>query len=543
MGEEACFVLRSDNKHFSTTLQPIRQDGKSPNRVPTLTVIDHPKASRVGDRAILIPLEKGNAVPVSRNDPLFSPPNQHIGLPLEDPFLSRSPFFLKPGKKNSVNLIRGAFGSHLSVDGVPAQSSFSFAAEQLELGVVLTLAERIVLLLHWSLVPHQPSHSDHGLIGASDHIHYLRHEIERVADLPVPVLLRGDSGTGKEMIARAIHRYGRERNQPFVAVNMGAIPPSLAAAELFGALKGSFTGASRDQPGYFRQAQGGTLFLDEIGECPAEVQVMLLRALDTGEIYPVGAQRSVKVRTRVVAATDADLESKMADNSFKSPLFHRLSGYEIQVPPLRERREDLGRLFFYFARQEIELLGMKRFPEGVMSGNRPWLPAHLAEALLHFPWPGNVRQLRNVVRQLVIGCRGEKVLRMVPKVAHLMEVPTTPEVSAASFPQIKRKPSELDAGDLTAALAANGWDIKSTARKLGISRGSLYKRMKRTGLPMAGDYSKQDLDVALVENNGSLEKAAAALKISIRAMRRRMTEVGLPSLSPKGEIDESTHSR
>jgi two-component system nitrogen regulation response regulator GlnG len=409
--------LNSENKTFNTTLEPPVKTDASSSRVPALTVISHPRPTRAGDRAFLIPLVKGNRVSISRNGPMFTAPGKVIGTALDDPFLSRSPFVLAPGLNGGVMLEPGVLRSRLRVNGDPASESHSFSREDLVKGVVLAISDRVVLLLHWAISHQQGERANHGLVGSSEGVIHLRREIERVADLPIPVLLRGESGTGKELVAGAIHRFAGQAELPFITVNMGAVPATLAAAELFGALKGSFTGAHRDQPGYFRQAHGGTLFLDEIGETPPEVQVMLLRALDTGEIFPVGAQKPVKVDVRVIAATDADLEAKIDDDSFKSPLFHRLSGYEIYLPPLRERREDLGRLFFHFARHEIGLLGLEHFPQGDETGDQPWLPAELAESLLEFSWPGNVRQLRNVVRQLVIGCRGEPVLHLVPKVA------------------------------------------------------------------------------------------------------------------------------
>src|SRR5262249_34932398 len=155
-------------------------------------------------------------------------------------------------------------------------------------------------------------------------------------------------GTGKELVARAIHESGRRRGAVCLSVNMGAIPPSLATSELFGAVRGAYTGAVRDHLGYFQRAHGGTLFLDEIGETPPEVQVMLLRVLEPGEVQRVGSPQTQKVDVRLIAATDADLERALHEGRFRAPLLHRLSGYEIYIPPLRERRDDFGRLLFHF---------------------------------------------------------------------------------------------------------------------------------------------------------------------------------------------------
>ncbi|HEU4537176.1 MAG TPA: sigma 54-interacting transcriptional regulator, partial [Polyangiaceae bacterium] len=182
---------------------------------------------------------------------------------------------------------------------------------------------------------------------------------------------------------------------------MGAVPKELAAAELFGAARGAYTGSTHDREGLFRSAQGGTLFLDEVGEAPPEVQVMLLRALETGEVHPVGAKAPVAVDVRLVAATDANLESQIRDGRFKEPLLHRLAGYEIRLPPLRERREDIGPLFYHFARGELEATGEARRLAPADPYEAPWLPAPIAARLVRHPWPGNVRQLRNWARQIV----------------------------------------------------------------------------------------------------------------------------------------------
>jgi two-component system nitrogen regulation response regulator GlnG len=165
-----------------------------------------------------------------------------------------------------------------------------------------------------------------------------------------PVLLRGESGTGKELVAHAIHEASPRRTGPYVAVNMAAIPPSLAAAELFGATRGAFTGADHDRPGYFSRAHRGTLFLDEIGETAPEVQALLLRVLEAGEVQAVGGLEPRRVDVRVLAATDADLQGMTAMDRFRAPLLHRLMAGYLQVPALRARREDFGRLLYAFLR-------------------------------------------------------------------------------------------------------------------------------------------------------------------------------------------------
>ena len=333
---------------------------RSRTRLPALTVLFHPDPARVGEIASLRELLDGHSVFLSRLEPGFGQPGRFDLQPLADRFLSRSPIRFSPtGTAGTVRVDPEENRIPLVADGTPLSGPQDFSARQLDRGVVLELSNRVVLLLHLTTdaPPHPPDLF--GLIGASEALARVRAAVRSVADLDVPVLLRGETGTGKELVAQAIHQTSRRRGGPFVSVNMGAIPGTLAASELFGASKGAFTGAVRDQPGYFQRAHGGTLFLDEIGEAPSEVQVMLLRVLETGEIQRIGGQEVHRASVRLVAATDADLERAVEEGRFRGPLLHRLSGYEITIPPLRERREDFGRLLFHFLREEMRALGQE----------------------------------------------------------------------------------------------------------------------------------------------------------------------------------------
>ncbi len=506
----------------TTRSAPLSMDDDARRTAPAMTIICHPDLARIGDFLFLGDLAKGRAVEISRAAPDFAPPGRALGAPLADSFLSRKPFVLQAFGDGGVRLSKEMCRSVIKANGQPVEETCAFSDEDLSRGVVLTLSKRVVLLLRRAS-DRRPPAVDHGLVGHSDSMNFLRQEIDKVADLATPVLLRGPSGSGKELAARAIHNAGGKQ-RPFVAVNMGAIPKHLAASELFGAIKGSFTGADRHQLGFFRSAEGGTLFLDEIGEASPEIQVMLLRALESGEITPVGAQRSFRVNMRLIAATDADLEAKMAQDSFKAPLFHRLAGYEISLPPLSQRLEDFGRLFMHFAKKELSQMGRRNPP----NGETPWLPAELIERLLAHPWPGNVRQLANVARQLVIGCRREPALRMVPKVAEILARDAPADESHGRPGQARRKPGDIPPDALKAALRANDWALKATAAALGISRGALYQLIERSpDLRKAGDLSADVIHAALREAGGDEEAAAAALEVSARAMRRRMSALGI----------------
>jgi two-component system nitrogen regulation response regulator GlnG len=328
-------------------------------RVPALTLLAHPDLRRVGERVLLPGLSSGRPVDLSRREPLFAQPGAGPARPLADLHLSRSPLRLIPGDRaGSVRLVPEGGGCRFDLLGAATPGELS--AADLERGAVLLLADRVALLLHL-LPPALPREAeDFGLVGESAAVAWLRREIRRTADLSTPILLIGETGTGKELVAQAIHKAGPRRARPYLALNLGAVPPALAASELFGAARGAFTGADRRRAGYFERADSGTLFLDEIGVAPPEIQVLLLRTLESGEVQPVGSETAQRVDVRVVAATDANLETAVADGRFRAPLLHRLRGYEIRLPPLRERRDDVGRLLVHFLRQELAAMGEER---------------------------------------------------------------------------------------------------------------------------------------------------------------------------------------
>src|SRR3954464_12757904 len=355
-------------------------------------------------------------------------------------------------------------------------------------------------------------------------IRRVRTAIERVVDLTVPVAICCETGTGKELVARAIHLKSPRHDGPFVSVNLGAVPREIAAAELFGSTRGAYTGAWRDRDGLFRAAHGGTLFLDEVGEAPPEVQVMLLRVLETGEFYPVGAERPVAIQVRLIAATDANLEEQIQHGQFKAPLLHRLAGFEVRIPPLRERREDIGLLFYHFAREELEALGETHRLSPQDPYVRPWLPAHVAAQLVRYAWPGNIRELRNVTRQLVIESRGLPQLRLDPRLADQLGLmpqpvdtgpprpPSDPSIQVARPPsdpsipvqvgrppsdpaiEVRRKPSDVSEHELQEALRACAWDLKATADRLRIPRPSIYDLIDRSpDIRTAGDLGADEI--------------------------------------------------
>ena len=521
-------------------------------RVPGLAILCHPDPRRVGEVAALPELPAGRTVGLSRLAPAFAAAGSNLRRPLADAHLSRRPAQLVPGRvAGSVRLVVGQVGQTVDIVGGRAPTPASagdvvVTTAELDEGVVLQLGDRVALLMHlMDPTPDRPA-DDLGLVGESPAMAGLREALCRLARTDVPVLIRGETGTGKELAAAALHRLSARRRAPYVCVDMSAMPPSLAASELFGAGKGAFTGADRARAGFFQRADGGTLFLDEIGEAPPEVQASLLRTLETGEIQRIGSDQTHRVDVRVVAATDADLESKVGDGSFRAPLFHRLAGASVALPPLRRRRCDVARLLLHFLRQELSKCGAEERLTPAGKRDRPWLPAELVALLVARPWPGNVRQLRNVARQMVVhfhdrdevapdvetlgtwgtGAGGDASGAAAPSSAPRSAARSGPACSVVTG---SRQPSQLSEDEVATALAAHDWRIQPAAKELGISRTSLYALIdEMPGLRRATQVERDEIEAAWEHNGGDLRAMVEQLKISRHGLQRRMRELGLP---------------
>jgi two-component system nitrogen regulation response regulator GlnG len=493
--------------------------------IPTLTVLFHPVPQRIGGVA-----QFERRIHLSRIEPLFDQPDGG-SAPLADPVLSRRPVVIEELPAGSFAIRPEPGRSSVRLDGQPIHEPVVLGLINLQRGVVIELGDRVVLLWHLAEPRRAPGPSL-GLVGANDAIETLRQDILRVAMRPAPVLIRGESGVGKELVARAIHEAGPRRDQPLVSVNMGAVPPSTAVSELFGHVRGAFTGAAKAHDGYFVQASGGTLFLDEIGEATAEVQSMLLRAIETGEIRPLGARGDCHVDVHVITATDTDLGRAVEAGLFRLPLLHRLAGIEMVVPPLRSRRDDIGRLLVHFLAQELAENGEERRLEPPSEPGAPtWLPPALVARLACYHWPGNVRQLRNLARQIAVANYGMPSFRTPPALADLWaapaaEAPMPPPQADTDSGRLKRL--DIAEDDLHAALQAHQWRPGPTAAALGISRASLYKLMNRSPqIRMARELAREEIIASAARCNGDLDAMAEDLKVSRRSLQIRMTELGL----------------
>jgi two-component system nitrogen regulation response regulator NtrX len=312
------------------------------------------------------------------------------------------------------------------------------------------------------------------LVGQSGAMERVRNQIAQVAPTEARVLITGESGTGKELVAAAIHRLSRRAQQPFVTVNCAAIPRDLVESEMFGHERGAFTGATDRRIGRFELANGGTLFLDEIGDLSHEAQAKLLRTLETGELQRLGAEKTLRVNVRLVAATNRNLEQAVSAGTFREDLYFRINVFPVPLPPLRERLEDLPLLVEHFARQ----LRPRQPPR--------FSAAALARLATH-RWPGNVRELANLVERLAILGRDpvddDDVRQVLPAGR---ELPPVPGDSGPPVP-LSDALDDYERGLIAAALARAQGNVAEAARLLQTDRANLYRRMRRLGLRESAD--------------------------------------------------------
>ena len=325
------------------------------------------------------------------------------------------------------------------------------------------------------------------IIGASRPMRRLLEATSRVATRDVTVLVRGETGTGKEFVAELLHAQSLRSKHPLVRFNCAALPAELADAELFGHVKGAFTGATATRQGYFAQADGGTLILDEIGELPLAVQAKLLRVLQEGEIQPVGSGRIEKVNVRVVASTNRDLATEAKTGVFREDLYYRLAVVELIVPPLRDRKDDIPELAAEFARRYGERFGL----------GKVILEPTLVDALAKEDWPGNVRQLENTIARLaalssggVIGLADYEaasgttpaISQDAMPIADGHEHDDSPAPDARNGPSLKEQVEAFERGLVARALDSTGGNQSEAARRLGVSRVTLIDKMKKYNL-------------------------------------------------------------
>jgi len=556
-----------------TTTTQARFEVERQSEALLLTLMWHPELHRVGEQHVLA--HPGGHQRVNRFEPAFArltvagPAATAQPQPLLHTGVSRAALLLATNIDGSVTLSREDERVRAEVNGRPLTHTMRLTLNQLTAGVVIQLGSRVVLCLHRAqLLPVTP---EPGLLGISSAMERLRRQLHLVAPTAMPVLILGESGTGKELVAQALHRLSPRRAAPFVAVNMATLNEGLAAAELFGAARGAYTGAQTARSGLWASAEGGTLFLDEVGDTPALVQPMLLRVIETGELRAVGANRSSPCDVRLVAATDRVLDAER----FNQPLLRRLQTFVLHTPTLRERREDLGLLARHWLAAESPVLDWAAD-----------MPSALVRALCLHDWPGNVRQLAQAMRRLALTgpiglwpsvseLLGEPLRmpaadgsRSSPIAAGLVAEPEAawhaqpdsqhqPASSPAAWPEAVhpapkqpaadaqavapsraeaaparrawRSTAGISADTLFAALDEHGWQLQDAARSLGVSRPSLYNLLARQpGLRPADHWQADELAQKLSQPGLTMAALARQLRCPREALRRRLRSLGLP---------------
>ncbi len=308
------------------------------------------------------------------------------------------------------------------------------------------------------------------IIGKSEEMESVFKLVDKVADTDSTILIDGESGTGKELIARAIHYRSQRSHGPFVSINCGALPENLLESELFGHVKGSFTGAIRDKEGLFKVAQGGTFFLDEVGETSPTIQVKLLRVLQEREVIPVGGTNPIKVDVRLVAATNADLEKAIKNGGFRPDLYYRLNVIPVQLPPLRKRCDDVPLLVNHF---------LNKYNESLEVSRQKGIEKDAMEVLIAYDWPGNVRELENVIeRATILEDSSNITVESLPEKLRRRESYSQTLITDRAQVTLE----ELEREYLIKVLNDTNWQKKKASSILGINASTLYRKIQRYGL-------------------------------------------------------------
>jgi len=396
-----------------------------------------------------------------------------VALRLSDPAVSRYHLELEATAEGVVLRDLGSTNG-TSLGGALVREARLVSSTDLGLGHTHL---RVVIDGSRGQVPISKQRSFGALVGASEPMRRVYATLERAAPTTVPVLVLGQSGTGKELAARALHSASTRASRPLEVVDCGGLPPTLVESELFGHERGAFTGATHDKEGAFERADGGTLFLDELGELPLEVQPKLLRALGEGEVRRVGGQRTRKVDVRVVAATNRDLRREVNAGRFRADLYYRLAVITVQMPPLRERLDDLPLI----VPAMVERIVRERRVRGPVV-----VDAALLARLQSHDWPGNVRELRNYLEQYVVlevappfegtgeGAAGADGGEEAGLIAGLDALP----LRAAKTELVER----FERRYLTRLLAESGGNVAEAARRAGVDRATVFRTLRRTGL-------------------------------------------------------------
>ena len=479
-----------------------------------LTIVWHPDPARIGAQYLDT---GGGALEVGRYAPLFRHPGE-AGAVLELGAVSRQALRIEKNSDGGVRIVPPDSRMVVELNGRQCAGKVVLERAQITAGAMLGLGRSVLLCMHWmDCLP--GLQNVEGMVGVGSAAVRTRELVRSAAAVDAPVLLLGETGTGKEVAARAIHALGRRAARPLVAVNMAALGESLAAAELFGAARGAYTGAATVRHGLFEEADGATLFLDEIGNTPPLVQPMLLRVLENGVYRAVGGNRDQRSTARLITATDQDLYGA----GFNQALLRRLEGFVIALAPLRERREDIGVLLRHLAELDQAAYGPS-----------PALTYALASAFALHDWPGNVRQLSHVLGRVLLALR----MGQAPALADFLPAPVrtgiaikvTGEAVGAAMPAMPpaRRRQERGAHDVLAALDGNEWLIQRAALALGVSRPTMYKLIAtHPQIRRPEHIGSHELRSAMAAGGDDVRRCAAMLKTPAEALRRHLRSLGM----------------
>ncbi|MDQ0338236.1 two-component system response regulator AtoC [Caldalkalibacillus uzonensis] len=386
---------------------------------------------------------------------------------------------IKKWQPDMVVIIMTAYGTISSSVEAIKKGAYSYLTKPLHMEELLTLLKQALHFQHlYRQVAYlrqelENKYRSEGIIGKSPRMRRVFELIDKVKDIETNVLISGESGTGKELVARAIHFSGKRKNQRFEVVNCAAIPDQLLESELFGHEKGAFTGAVSRREGKFQLAQNGTIFLDEIGDMPLHLQAKLLRVLQQREVTPLGANKSIKLNVRVIAATHRDLKKMVEEGTFREDLYFRLNVLEISLPPLRDRRQDLPFLIQHFIQVFNQELGKQ------IAGVVP----DAYECLLNYHYPGNVRELANIVEAAMVICEGDQIqLKDLPEEVrhnHVRLHPGSQSIQSHIEALVGLPVKKVEELLIKATLEKNRGHRKQTAKMLGISERSLRDKLKQ----------------------------------------------------------------